>query len=726
MNLSKFKSIWLRLAIIVILGAITWSSSITNEYVGYDDIKLIIRNERVQKDLLYTLNFYWNIVSDSHNVAWTNYPTVIYRPLEWFGSALGYKIWGPNAWAYHLFVNFNFHIINALLFFFIISKIFYTPLNGNENPQIEIEENSAGKKLTKTKGKKSKTYTKSFNSSANKFENLKRVSWWLPIFIMVIWVVHPLHNEAVNMLTSGVGFLWSTFFCLSGFTVFLYVKDLSKAKNILLLVLASVSMFIGYHGSEMTVIAPWMLLIVFARSIIKKDIKSYKYEFAKLLFAFASLVTYLGHRAYIVSEQREWMAGGLANFLERLLVLAPQIFMHYLKLFLIPIKLTIDEHHNVVLENAFSPYHLFCFLVAFAFVYGIFYFFFLKEPEYELHNKLISGSLFFTGFSIALSLNIIPLYVLARDRYTYFFCLGLYCAIFLILDKYFFTKESIKEKLANNTNNLRTILISIFAVLVITYSIRAFIKSFDWRNGEAFWTSTINSVDDLGTKQNWRYRLIQYYQDPGTNSFVPNPTIKDAAYKDFYQFPYTYNFLNQSTIDYYLREANDPNRYILNKYGYLGNKTIASALFFNATETANTNDFNETMRLFKASHLYFPEHFQTNLQIFIHTYGQDPKLSEFLIEKMKKEAINNSFLAKGLMDGLFYIKHPQTYEYAKIFAEKFPNTQVFHVYLFHGALMVKDYDTAYIAAKAVSKKYLEDDSFTRYIAEYETAHGIQH
>ncbi len=722
MKFIDFKNIWVRLAIIVIIAAITWSSSITNEFVGYDDIKLIIRNERVQKDLAYTLNFYWNIVSDSHNVAWTNYPTVIYRPLEWFGSAVGYKIWGPRSWAYHLFVNFSFHILNSILLFFIISKIFYTPIKGTEDPAIEIV--SSPKALTKTKGKKSKSSTKTFTQNTNKLENLHRVSWWLPFVIILLWVIHPLHNEAVNMLTSGVGFLSATLFCLTGFTIFLYVQDLHKLKNIGLLVLASALMFIGYHGSEMTVIAPWVLVVVFARSILGRDIKSYKHELFKIILAFASSISYLSHRSFIVSEDKEWMAGGLNNFFERLFVVAPEILFHYVKLFFFPIKLTVDQHHNVVLENAYTPYHLLCFAVALAFVLGFFYFMFLKEPDYDLHNKLIAGSIFFTGFSIAISLNIIPLYVLARDRYTYFFCLGMYCVIFLIADKYWFSKDSIKEKLFNNINNLRTILITILCILVVAYGTRSFIKSFDWRNGEAFWSSTIDSVSDLGSKQNWRYRLLQYYQDPGTTTFVANQFIKEKAQKDFNEFPFIYNLLNNQTINFYLKEAANPDHYLLNKYSYIGNKAIASALFFNATEALTTSQFDLAMNLFKASHLYYPEHFQTNLQMLIHTYGQDEKFTNYLLSKMEKDAYSNSFLAKGLMDGLFYIKHPRTYQYARLYAQRFPNTQVFNVYLFHASLMVKDYPTAYAAAKEVTKKYVEQDTFSDFMRQYEAANGI--
>ncbi len=707
MRIPTFRSLTSKLVLIAIVSALAWSSSITNEFVGYDDIKLIVRNDKVQQDLGYTLRFYWNIVSDSHNIAWTNYPTVIYRPLEWFGSAVGYHIWGPRSWAYHLFVNFSFHIINSILLFFILSKIFGTPLSGEQTEYAVVEKDIQAASQPKTKSKSKKKFpsvTKAVNQSLT-------LSWWVPFVIVLIWTVHPLHNEAVNMLTSGVGFLWSTLFCFTAVVINLYVKDLMGLKGLLLIILSWIFMFIGYHGSEMTVIVTATLVLIFFNSIVKRDYKSYGFEIPKILFAATSFLTYYAHRASIVSEQGEWASRNPSEFFERLLVVAPEIFFHYIRLFFFPAKLSMDEHHNVILGNAFTPFHLMCFIIAGAFVFGIIYYLLIdKEEKYLLHNRIIGGSMLFAGLSISISLNIIPLYCLARDRYTYFFLIGLIAAIIVAIDKEIFKRRQV--------TNYRPWLIAL-VVIVLAFGTRAWFKSWDWHDGERFWSQAMDSVDDLGTKQNWRYRLIQYYIDPGTDTFKPNPIIKERALNDFNRFAIDNNLNQTAVIQKYLNEEKDPNLYLLNKYGYRGNKTIASALFFNATTSIENRDGENALNYFKLSHIYYPDHFQTNLQVLIHTWGQDPKLSDYLLKKMEKDAINNSFLAKGLMDGLFFIKHPQVYEYAKLFKSRFPNTQVFQVYLFHGALMAGDYDNAYQYAKVALLKYHEDEVFEQYIQQYE-------
>jgi len=717
-DLFKFQTLQSRVFWIVLVAALAWATSITNEFVGYDDIKLIVRNDRIQNSVMYAITFYWNIVSDSHNVAWTNYPTVIFRPLEWVGSSIGYHIWGARGWAFHLFVNYSFHIINAVLFFFIISKVFVTPLSGNQ----ELDLNELNKEaIAANKSKIQSKTKKSYKTEAIKTLDTLPISWWLPFVAILVWVVHPLHNEAVNMLTSGVGFLWSTLFALTAITINLYVKDLTKPTSIALVIFAWVCSFISYHGSEMTVIAPIMLTLIFARSAFKKDFHYYGYELQKVIFSISSFLTYYVHRTQIVSEQKEWMANGFGEFFERLFVLAPEILMHYLKLFVFPAKLTIDEHHNVILENAFTLYHLFCLAVAFALAYAFYYFFFNKDTKYFLHNQLIAGSIFFSIFSIAMSLNIIPLYVLARDRYTYFFTLGLILAMLLILDKYLYSPLRNTDNLARK-NSIIKISKIILVVVVVIFSIRSAVKSLDWHDGEKFWTSTIDSVDDIGTKQNWRYRLVQYYQDPGTDTFVPDPKIKEKVMRDFFEFPNDFGLFDGRTINSYLQDAQKPEKYLLNKYGYIGNKTIASALFFNATEAMMQNDRQTAMRTFQAAHVYYPGHFQTNLQLFIHTFGGDPKLTQYLLDLMEKDAVKNSFLAKGLMDGLFFVKYPDTYKYAEEMRQLYPNTQVFTVYAFHGALMKKDYPTAYKLAKDILRKYHEQDIFEDFVRQYEAGY----
>lgn len=684
MGTTFLKNYKWQIILFILLGAIAWSTSITNEFVGYDDIKLIVRNDRIQKDIFYTITFYGNIVSDSHNVAWTNFPTVIYRPLEWVGSSIGYHIWGARSWCFHLFVNFSFHLLNGLLFFLILRRLF----------NYQAQETQSRKKQT------------------NQDLVYEPISWWVPFVILCVWIVHPLHNEAVNMLTSGVGFLWATLFSLTGIWLNLKIQELKSLQGSLLLVCSFLCFFISYHGSEMTSIAPLVLLGIFVFRIVNKNQIKYRYEFVKLVFAFTSFVVYMLHRSSIVTEAGEWKTQNISELMERLFVLAPEIFLHYIKLFFFPLKLSMDEHHQVLLENAFTPYHLLALAIALSFVWGIWYFYSLPTNKFFIHNRIIAGSLAFTGLSIAMSLNIIPLYCLARDRYTYFFVLGLLITIIVFVDKALLQLKDQGVEIKPRS------LITFLIMVILCFSLRSILKSLDWNNGEKFWTSTINSVSDIGVKQNWRYRLLQYYEDPGTSTFRPNKETQLKSYNDFLGFISDNRLDEELTARSILQKARDPVNYMKSKYSYIWNKSIASAIFFNAVVLIG-RDKPKGIELYKLAHIYDPEHFQTNLQLLINLHDSEPEFCNRLLWIMESQASRNSFLAKGLMDGLFHIKHPKTYDYARLFVSKFPNTQVFHIYNFHAAYMSQDYRAAYQEAKKIIKKYHEKDNFENFIKQYE-------
>lgn len=711
------------IALIVIIAAITWSSSVTSEFSGYDDIKLIVNNERIHKGPLYTAKFYGNIVSDSHNVAWTNYPTVIYRPLEWFGSAVGYSIWGPNAVPFHIFFNCGFHIINGILLFFILLKAF----RGKEHCRIEEEDN---KKKGKGKKAKSKSFKDQFFAQADKevvaLKEQSPKTILLATIITTLWIVHPLHNEAVNMLTSGVGFLWATFFMLSAITINLYVHDYSKLKNLLLLAISFVCFIISYLGSEMALIGPICLFFFY---LYEKIVFNKNFDWLKTTLALLSLPTYLSHRASIVSETHAWASSNASEFIERLTVLAPEIFFHYIKLFFYPGTLSIDQHHQVLLKDAFSTYHLLCFVVALSFVVGIFYYFItgFKTPKEEFvrrQNHFIIGfGILLAGLSIGIALNIIPLYVLARERYCYIFVLSLFMMLVVMVYEYFFAhNENCKIDLDQEINfaklpkKLFTVLV-IFALWTTALSVRSFVRNLDWRNGESIWTQTIESVKDIGVKQVWRYRLIDYYRDPGTDTFEPDPETYKKTLDDFVNFIPNHNLANQKTFDYW-KNKNENNK-ILEKYGYEGRKTVASGLFFNGMRYSDKKEYKKAFATFRLAHNYYPEHFQVNVNLLVHLHDKDEKTTNFLIDIMDKEASNNPFLAKGFMDTMHLIKHPRYYELAKKYKQINPNTQVFDVYLFNSSYLSGRYSEAYKAAKRIVQKYHEEKTYDQFLRAYE-------
>lgn len=691
--INKFINLKYILIFIVILNALTWSSSLTPEFTGYDDIKLIVRNDRIHKGFLYTLQFYGSIVSDSHNIAWTNYPTVIYRPLEWVGSAIGYALWKDNGLLFHFFFNFSLQIVNSILIFFILYKLLQTH---RLNEKIEDKHNLL-----------------------------------LAGLVTALWSVHPLHNEAVNMLTSGVGFLFSSFFLLLGILINLYIKEITNTYSMLLIFITSAFFLISYMGSEMAITIVMLLVCFFTGQLLhlhlsdnassktkkqSKSAKSQKLEESicyifKISCALISIIAYSTHRSHIVTEHQALLPSNSNELIERVFVVAPEIFFHYIKLFFFPKTLTIDQHHEVILANPFTPYHLLC--LSFA----VFYAFIIIRSIYKTHFHIAISLLFSLG-SIAIALNIIPLYCLARERYSYWFAIGLTYAVVIFCYEQFYSVRPLINPSLKISKHKNKFFMSMFILAVTALSIRSFVRNLDWRDGEKMWTSTINTLKDVGAQQVWRYRLLQYYEDPGTKTFKPNLAIKEKAQKEFDEFISKNSLSQKDTLQKILTaDANDP---LKDKYAYSGRKTIASGLFFNAQEEITKKNYKRSIEILALAHEYYKEHFQTNAQLLLQL-GVDLKMFSYFMGLMEPEAERNSFLAKGLMDTLFVMNVPNLLEYAEKYNKIYPNTQLFNIYLYNAAFLAKKYDRAYEMCKIIVKKYHEDDTFKNFIERYEYA-----
>lgn len=621
---TTLRSSQAQIILLILAGALTWSSSLSSEFTGYDDIKLIVDNEFIHGSLWRSLQFFWHTFSSSFNTAWTNEQTLIHRPLEQYGSALGYKLWGASAWHFHFFFNYLLHIINSVLVFLIIRRV-------------------------------SKNQSLSFAST-------------------LIWLVHPLHHEAINMLTSGVGFLFAHFFCFLAIYLYLGHKEAWSWQSIL----ATFCLFTSYLGSEMLVTTPF---IITALALQQKT----KGRLVKSMLSFATLVFYFWHR-YDIGCSGQTIID--KDFWERTTVLAPEILLHHLKLFFFPAHLSLDEQHRINLENAGSAYHLLAFTIAISLIVTAIYFY--------KRNKAVSAGISLALISISLALNIVPVYCLARDRYTYLFSLGLTIALVFYIG----------PKLTKHR-------ILILSLIVVALGTRSWVKSLDWRNGETLWTHTINSIDDPGAKQVWRYQLLQYYHHHASKTFKANKQIQEQVLNDFSNF--VVGLEQKETIKSYSRT--NPETYLLDKYSYNRNKSIASGILSKAMYHKQYGSIKVVLDHLNLAFLYDPENLQTNLQLYIHV--DKPEFTQAFFEKITHDGARNPYSAKLILSLLHAQKHKDFYSLAKQYAKLYPNAQIIQAYYFEAALEHKLYDEAYQVAKRLSKKYHEDKRYDELVELYE-------
>ncbi|MDD9898498.1 MAG: hypothetical protein OXU45_05800, partial [Candidatus Melainabacteria bacterium] len=409
--------------------------------------------------------------------------------------------------------------------------------------------------------------------------------------ITLVWTVHPLHHESVNMLTSGLGFLSSTLFMLLAINLSLYSPyDSSMNPNLasLIRMLSYLCFAISFIGVEMVLIGPIVLIMIL---LAMNKVAS---RWAQMLAPLIVLANYFVIR-FSISAETKYFSMSLAELAERSLVLAPQIFLHYLKLFFYPAQLGVDQHHNLVLANAFSTNHYLALAACTVLLAVIVYFFWIQDSRI---NLLIAGFGCFSLLGIAVTLNIYPVYCLARDRYTYFFVLGLVAVLILLAEKYF--KLSTKPKTG----------MALIAIVVLALGTRSWYKNFDWHNGEKLWQHTIASVDDIGAKQIWRYSLIHYYEDSKTK---PNRSLLE----DFAYFIERNNLDQPEVYQQIMTKVKAPENYLEQKYGYADNKTIAAALYVLAERQLRFGYQDESQRTLFLSRKYYPKYFQTNMAIYL-------------------------------------------------------------------------------------------------------------
>lgn len=633
--LTKLKNPNFQLIIIIIITAITWSSSLHHNFCGYDDIRLVMGSEALAENLKSGFATFWQNYSYSFNSIWSNKLTVIFRPLEQYASLAAYKIWGAQPLLYHLFFNFLTHIANAILLFLITNR------------------------FIKTKA--------------------------LAFLIVLIWAVHPLHNEAINMISSGTGFLLGHFFSLSGAYLLLRENKSSSWWQNLNYILGAIFIFVGFLGSEMTLITPIIVVIILAYSKTQAQLR-------KSLLAIAALLSYIYLRIDILLASQ---ASSNSDLIERTFVLAPQIFLHHVKQFFLPLQLSIDEQHQIYLSNAHSLYHYLSLLISIAFVLALIYAIYYKRQKIAL-------ALLITALYIGPCLNIKELYCLARERYTYIFVFGLILALALLLRKPF-------RKLNQRT---RIILIS---CLVIGLGARSFTRNLDWINGEKLFGQVIAQNEDIGVKQHWTYKLLKYQRD--------NQAVDQDLLNEFSSFIAKHKLNDINTVNEFKEIRTET--YIKDKYSQNRAKAIASALHYTANYNKKTFSQAEYLKHIQLAYIYDQEHFFNTLELFI--YLNDIKKLEELIKILDRQSTKNFPKANKFLQA---IKTKKEWKLLETFAEKYsrlyPTVKYFHEYKYLAAIRLKNYDKAYQEAKFLNTKYYYRELIQEFIDQYEAGKYQNH
>lgn len=335
-----------------------------------------------------------------------------------------------------------------------------------------------------------------------------RLSPLVAFLASFLFAVHPLHTDAVSWVVSR-SYLLFTIFALLSFIFYLQstqerdgtVKDRKKYLFSLLFYL-----FAFESRWAEPVIFPVLLFIYdFCFRQIRKTWKLLcPYLLIDLAYPFL-LLKVIQQR---VVETSTSLSGNLE--VSNLAVQIPIALTTYLKLFLFPLNLTFyHEDLSVGYGGLLAAW-----LVLITYLGALIYFFFKNRTLFFFLALFLLSLLYtFTPLKIAWAI---------AERYAYFGSLGL-AAVFA----YVFVN-------ATKNTTAKTLLLVVFANLLLLYSSRTVLRNFDWQSEDTLWVATVKTSP--GSSKAWN-NIGDYYGRQGDlnaslNAFLRatqlNPIYADA------------------------------------------------------------------------------------------------------------------------------------------------------------------------------------------------------
>ncbi|MBN3038085.1 MAG: tetratricopeptide repeat protein [Candidatus Omnitrophica bacterium] len=388
--------------LIVALGFVVYGNSLKGEFV-WDDEHLIEKN-------VYIRSFSHLGDIFSKDISGVEGKYGFYRPLQLLSYMFDYAIWKFNVFGYHL-TNIILHILVALALFYLLNIL---------------------------------------------FKNM-----FLSLSCSILFLVHPIHTEAVSYISGRSDTLGLLFMLLS---LAFYLKNINTGKNSFFLLML-IAYTLALLSREIVLILPILLLIYHY---------SFKVEIKKKSFGFLVVVSlfYIALRLTLLRFLIEKVSFS-TTFLQRV----PGFFKalaNYIKLLFLPLDLHMEYGNRVF--NITDP----------AALAGIFIFVLLTGIS--LKAKRTKTVVFFAimWFFIGLipSSNLYPINAYMAEHWLYLPSIGFFLLMAIGLDSLY----SVKKR--------RATAITMLGLLLILYSSLTIIQNTFWREPISFYKRTLSYVPD--------------------------------------------------------------------------------------------------------------------------------------------------------------------------------------------------------------------------------------
>ena len=260
----------------------------------------------------------------------------------------------------------------------------------------------------------------------------------MSILIVALWVVHPLNVEILTRLGSGPAQLAAGVFCLAFMLSFLRLRKVNGFAGRVVSTALGILFFLAMMTThEQYIFMPLVLLLIYFYLEGRKIFQDKKYIYFLVLPLMMIYPMYLMWRYYACGgvlyetsdELIKWTEmGSVRDVLFRAYWLAPQILMHYFRLFLWPDYLGESKADWFkVGSSIWDPYSMFCQLV----IVGII----ISGVVLYRRNPIYSIGVTWFLLTMILVSQVAPLFVMIDEHYCYISMLGILLMLFSVIIK---------------------------------------------------------------------------------------------------------------------------------------------------------------------------------------------------------------------------------------------------------------------------------------------------
>jgi len=402
-----------------------------------DDYKLILKNPSVQGEeglgKIFQSQFADGIGKQSP----------FYRPVIIFSYALDHRFWKDHPRGYHL-TNVIVHCLASVLIFLC------------------------------------------FSLWSRGYPLLKDSSRAIGAFAGLLFAVHPAHTQSVTWI-AGRTDIFSTFFCLLAFYLFLHSRNLTLKLELSLIICSLLSFFLALLAKEVAVVFP--LLLILADYTQERELRSiFKPRQIIIYSAFFGLViVYLlirqevlgfpfGSGKLVSNWHSDWKAevSGLVTVFK--------IFFYYLKTLLFPAQLCFECRLGPSLSWADPQIYYSIIIIALLLASGVF----------ALSRLPWLGLCIFWFFLPLLPVSNLTQQIgikeLAMEHYLYLPSIGFCLALAIVVAK-------TREKLGGKYQALgKGSVLALFAGILLFYAALTWQRNPDWKNNKTIWRDAVNKA----------------------------------------------------------------------------------------------------------------------------------------------------------------------------------------------------------------------------------------